>query len=154
MAGEGIVDAAAVRAREAPMMLQNQGDCRGLQSLARGLVAAAAALVIAALAGLFLLGRASAESCIASVYSTHDAMQSGARTASGIPLNDGAMTAAHRSLPFRSHARVTSTRTGRSITVMITDRGPYWPRRCIDLTRAAARAIGVDGTGPVTVERE
>jgi rare lipoprotein A (peptidoglycan hydrolase) len=37
---------------------------------------------------------------------------------------------------------------------MVTDRGPYWPRRCIDLTRAAARAIGIEGTGPVTVERE
>lgn len=97
---------------------------------------------------------AGAETCIASVYSTHDAMQTGTRTASGIPLNDGAMTAAHKSLPFRSHARVTATRTGRSISVMITDRGPYVRGRCIDLTLAAGRALGLDGIGPVTVERE
>jgi rare lipoprotein A len=103
---------------------------------------------------LALIPGAHAETCTASVYSTHDAMQTGTRTASGIPLDDGAMTAAHRLLPFRSQARVTNTRTGRAITVMVTDRGPYWPRRCIDLTRAAARAIGIEGTGPVTVERE
>lgn len=93
---------------------------------------------------------AHAESCIASIYSTSE----GTRTASGIPLNDHAMTAAHKSLPFRSHVRVTNTRTGRSITVTITDRGPFVRGRCIDLTPAAARALGIDGIGPVTVERE
>lgn len=103
----------------------------------------------ALLAALLLLPSVcqAAEPCIASVYSTKE----GTRTASGIPLNDHAMTAAHKTLPLRSHAVV---RCGpRSIVVMITDRGPYIKGRCIDLTPGAARACGINGLGRVTVER-
>src|SRR5262245_32706129 len=89
-----------------------------------------------------------AESGIASVYSTRD----GTRTASGVKLDDQALTAAHRSLPFGSKVRVTNTKNGQSVVVTITDRGPFVPGRVIDLTPAGAEALGFKGLAPVTVE--
>ena len=64
------------------------------------------------------------------------------------------MTAAHRTLPFGSHVRVTNTRNGRSVVVRINDRGPFSPRRIIDLSKAAAREIGMvrAGTAHVRIE--
>ncbi len=61
------------------------------------------------------------------------------------------MTAAHRSLPFGTRVRVTNQRNGRSVTVRINDRGPFVRGRIIDLTPAAAGAIGLSGLAPVTV---
>ena len=92
---------------------------------------------------------ASAQSGIASVYSTRE----GTRTASGVRLNDGALTAAHRSLPFGTKVKVTHRKTGKSVVVTITDRGPFVRGRIIDLTPAGARALGFSGLAPVTVER-
>jgi hypothetical protein len=66
-----------------------------------------------------------AEDCVASVYSIGDRSQRGTRTASGIPFDDNAMTAAHRSVKFGSRVRVTNKSNGNSATVTITDRGPY-----------------------------
>ncbi len=77
----------------------------------------------------------------------------GHRTASGERFNAGAFTAAHRFLPFGAHVRVTSRRTGRSIVVRINDRGPFAAGRVIDLTPAASRALGMNGTEPVTLAR-
>ena len=77
----------------------------------------------------------------------------GHRTASGERFNAGAFTAAHRSLPFGAEVRVTSRRTGRSIVVRINDRGPFVGGRVIDLTPAASRALGMNGTEPVTLAR-
>jgi rare lipoprotein A len=77
----------------------------------------------------------------------------GHRTASGERFNAGAFTAAHRSLPFGAQVRVTSRRTGRSIVVRINDRGPFAAGRVIDLTPAASRALGMNGTEPVTLAR-
>jgi peptidoglycan lytic transglycosylase len=85
---------------------------------------------------------------IASVYS----VSSGSRTASGGHPNPGALTAAHRTLPFGTTARVTNRHNGRSIIVTINDRGPFVRGRIIDLTPAAARAIGLSGIAPVIVE--
>jgi len=76
----------------------------------------------------------------------------GAPTASGTRYDMHAMTAAHRSLPFSTVARVTSLGTGRSIKVRINDRGPYAKGRIIDLSAAAASAIGLRGVSPVRVE--
>ena len=92
-----------------------------------------------------------AEECVASVYAVGDSSQPGTKTASGIPLNDNAMTAAHKSLPFGSKVRVTNKKTGHAVTVTITDRGPYVKGRCIDLTKAGARALGFAGLAPVSV---
>ena len=84
---------------------------------------------------------------LASVYST----ESGNKTASGERLNPGGMTAAHRSLPFGTMVRVTNERNGRSATVRINDRGPFVRGRVIDVTPAAARALGFSGLAPVSL---
>jgi rare lipoprotein A len=76
---------------------------------------------------------------------------SGERTANGEYAHAGRLTAAHRSLPFGTLVRVTHKRTGRSVVVRINDRGPFVGGRIIDLTPAAARAIGFNGLAPVEV---
>jgi rare lipoprotein A len=81
---------------------------------------------------------------IASVYS-------GGRTANGEVAAAGGLTAAHRSLPFGTMVKVTNRGTGRSVVVRINDRGPFVRGRVIDLTPAAARAIGFNGLAPVTL---
>jgi peptidoglycan lytic transglycosylase len=92
-----------------------------------------------------------AEDCVASVYVVGDSSQPGTKTASGIPLNDNAMTAAHKSRPFGSKVRVTNKKNGHAVTVTITDRGPYVKGRCIDLSKAGAGALGFAGLAPVSV---
>ena len=64
------------------------------------------------------------------------------------------MTAAHRTLPLNSIARVTNVKTGESVLVRITDRGPFVNDRIIDLSRAAARKLSVfqHGTALVKIE--
>ena len=87
---------------------------------------------------------------VASVYS----VDSGASTASGARLDPGAFTAAHRTLPFGTRVRVTNKNNGRSVVVTINDRGPFVQGRIIDLTPAAARAIGLGGLVTVTIQAE
>lgn len=84
------------------------------------------------------------QSGIASVYSY-------GRTATGEKVHAGALTAAHRSLPFGTMVRVTNRHTGRSVVVRINDRGPFVRGRVIDLTPAGAHAIGFSGLAPVTL---
>ena len=86
---------------------------------------------------------------LASVYSH----ESGSGTASGQRLNTGALTAAHRSLPFGTKVKVTNQRNGRSVIVTINDRGPFVRGRVIDVTPAAARELGFSGLTQVTVAR-
>jgi rare lipoprotein A len=88
---------------------------------------------------------ASAQEGIASVYS-------GERTANGEYASASGLTAAHRTLPFGTHVRVTNHQTGRSVVVRINDRGPFVAGRIIDLTPAGARALGMDGLAHVSVE--
>jgi rare lipoprotein A len=97
---------------------------------------------------LFAFVPAKAQSGIASVYGT----ESG-KTASGEPARPSGLTAAHRTLPLGSHVRVTNNNNGRSVVVRINDRGPYIGGRIIDLTPAAAHALGFSGLAPVTVDR-
>jgi rare lipoprotein A (peptidoglycan hydrolase) len=73
----------------------------------------------------------------------------GRRTASGEKFNPGGMTAAHRTLPFGTRVRVTHSGNGRSVTVRINDRGPFIRGRSIDLSAAAATAIGMGGSARV-----
>jgi len=77
----------------------------------------------------------------------------GNRTASGTPFDPRAFTAAHRTLPIGSYAEVTSIETGRTVLVLINDRGPFTPGLVIDLSQAAAQAIGVASRKPVRVRR-
>ncbi len=78
----------------------------------------------------------------------------GRRTASGETFNNSAMTAAHRSLPFGTQVKVTNVRNGRSVVVRINDRGPYAKGRIIDLSKAAAKKIGVSRSGVARVKLE
>jgi rare lipoprotein A len=73
------------------------------------------------------------------------------RTASGEQMNAGAMTAAHRTLPFGTKVTVVNRRNGRSATVRINDRGPFVRGRVIDLSPAAAHALDVSGLAPVSL---
>ena len=91
------------------------------------------------------------ETCTASQYGVGDGYH-GRRTASGEKFNTYALTAAHRTRRFGSHVTVTNKANGRSVKVRITDRGPFVKGRCIDLSRAAANAIGMDGTARVAVQ--
>jgi rare lipoprotein A len=93
---------------------------------------------------LFARAHTGGQSGIASVYS-------GGGTASGERMNAGALTAAHPSLPFGSKVRVTNDHTGRSVVVRINDRGPFVRGRIIDLSPAAAHAIGVGGIAHVSL---
>lgn len=71
----------------------------------------------------------------------------GSRTASGERFDPRGFTAAHRTLPFGSRVQVTSMRTGKSVVVRINDRGPFHGGRVIDLSKAAAREIGLAALG-------
>jgi len=71
----------------------------------------------------------------------------GHHTANGERYDMNRFTAAHRELPFGSIVRVTNLRNGRSVVVRINDRGPLAPERMIDLSRGAAKRIGMIGTG-------
>jgi rare lipoprotein A len=66
----------------------------------------------------------------------------------------GGYTAAHKTLPFGTRVRVTNNRNGRSVVVVINDRGPFIRGRIIDLSPAAASAIGIksNGVGSVTIQ--
>ena len=90
------------------------------------------------------LSVAKAQSGIASIYS-------GGRTANGEKAAASGMTAAHKTLPFGTLVRVTHQRSGRSVVVRINDRGPFVRGRVIDVTSAAARALGFSGLAPVTL---
>ena len=84
---------------------------------------------------------------MASYYWEPQALASGGR------FNPNAMTAAHKTLPFGTKVRVTNRNNGRSVVVTINDRGPYVGGRIIDLSKAAASAVGMTGSGvaPVSV---
>jgi rare lipoprotein A len=81
---------------------------------------------------------------IASVYLDH-------QTASGEAMDPAALTAAHRTLPFGTEVTVVNRDNGRSVVVRINDRGPFVRGRVIDLSPAAARALGVDGLASVSL---
>jgi rare lipoprotein A len=90
---------------------------------------------------------AQGQSGVASVYS----FEAGNGTASGQKLDPGALTAAHRTLPFGTKVKVTNKSNGRSVVVIINDRGPFVRGRVIDVTPAAARALGFSNLTQVTL---
>ena len=71
----------------------------------------------------------------------------GRRTASGERYDQHALTAAHKTLPFGTLVRVRSLVTGKEVDVRVTDRGPFTRGRIIDVSRAAAEALGMIGLG-------
>ncbi|EXJ16526.1 septal ring lytic transglycosylase RlpA family protein [Imhoffiella purpurea] len=78
----------------------------------------------------------------------------GRQTASGERFNMNALTAAHRTLEFGTRVMVTNTSNGRSVEVVINDRGPYIRGRTIDLSKGAARELGMLGRGVAKVRLE
>jgi len=108
-----------------------------MSKLLRMMTCAGIALLSAS-ASLFAAEHKAREfSGIAAYYDRH---YSG-RTASGARYNPTLMTAAHRTLPFGTRVRVTDRKTGRSIEVVINDRGPFTRGRVIDLSLAAAKEL-------------
>ncbi len=88
---------------------------------------------------------------VASYY--HDALH-GRKTASGEVYNKRIMSAAHKSLPLGTKVRVTKAGSGKSIVVKINDRGPFVKGRIIDLSRRAARELGIINSGVAKVKVE
>lgn len=106
-------------------------------------VAASAALAI-----VLCQSPAAAQCGKASWYALHS------RTASGEMMNPSAMTAAHRSMRFGSKVKVVNQRNGRSVVVRINDRGPFIKGRIIDVSKAAAKQLGMVGSGhaPICIQ--
>jgi len=75
----------------------------------------------------------------------------GRKTANGETFDMHAMTAAHRTLPFGTWLHVENLNNGQSARVRVNDRGPYVGKRILDVSRAAAMALGMLGPGVVPV---
>lgn len=103
------------------------------------------------LAALFL-GHVKAKAQTFSGVASYYGNESGRHTASGQRFNPDALTCAHRSLPFGTRLRV--RHAGRSVAVTVNDRGPFVRGRVLDLSTAAARAIGLTGAGVGRVTAE
>lgn len=90
--------------------------------------------------------KAARGTCYVGVASWYGPGFHGRRTANGEKFNKNALTAAHNFLPLDSKVRVVNIATGREVTVRINDRGPGYGR-AIDLSEAAARALGMREKG-------
>lgn len=93
----------------------------------------------------------SAEIGVASWYGDDEDGFAGKPTASGQVMDPSRLTAAHRQLPFGSVVRVENLDNGKSVEVIVNDRGPFVRGRVIDLSRAAAAAIGLIDPGTARV---
>lgn len=78
--------------------------------------------------------------------------ESGNRTAMGTRFYPQGISAAHKTLPLPTKVRVTNLRNGRTIDVIVNDRGPFKRNRLIDLSHGAAKKIGLRGLTEVRVE--
>ncbi len=88
------------------------------------------------------------------IASWHGAELQGNRTASGERFDQRALTAASRTFPIGTRLRVTNLDNGRSVVVRVNDRGPFARGRVIDVSYAAARALGMVGRGTARVQIE
>ena len=89
------------------------------------------------------------------VYATYYADRfHGRRTSNGERYDKDAYTCAHRKLPFGTLVRVTNPKNGKTAVVRVNDRGPYGKRAKIDLSKAAARDLGMLSIGILKVELE
>jgi len=78
----------------------------------------------------------------------------GRRTASGAPYRGGKLTAAHNTLPFGTKLKVTNTRNGHSVNVVVNDRGPHAKGRIVDVSKSAARKLDLldAGVAPMKIK--
>lgn len=107
--------------------------------------------VIAAASAALLLSFSSAAYAQCGGASWYGPGFHGKKAASGETFNENAMTAAHRTLPFGTKVQVTDQRTGKAVEVTINDRGPFHGKRIIDLSKAAATALGFRNRGVTSV---
>ena len=77
---------------------------------------------------------------------------SGSKTANGEKYKPSELTAAHKKLPFGTNVKVTNLQNGKTVSVRINDRGPFVSGRIIDLSKAAAKEIGMIQSGVVKVK--
>jgi rare lipoprotein A len=110
-----------------------------------------AALLATVASSTFAAKPGQIESGIASYY--HDSLH-GNKTASGQIYDKTKISAAHKTLPLGSRVRVTDVRTGKSIDVRVNDRGPFVKGRIIDLSRQAAKELGLLRKGVTKVKVE
>lgn len=101
---------------------------------------------------MLLLGCAGAPVVQEGVASWYGRELAGRPTASGEPFRPIRRTAAHPTLPFGTVLRVTRVETGKSVRVVVNDRGPYAKGRIIDLSRRAARRLGFIDAGVTRVQ--
>ncbi len=106
-------------------------------------------LKVVVVLGAMACGHRSTESGVASWYG--DAFR-GKPTASGEAFRPAQRTAAHRTLPFGTVVKVHNPATGQSVRVVVNDRGPFVAGRTIDLSKRAARRIGLLDAGVGEVE--
>lgn len=78
--------------------------------------------------------------------------ESGNITANGERFNPWALTAAHKTLPFNTKVKVVNLKNHKSVVVRINDRGPFVKGRIIDLSRGAAKKIGINGVSLVSLQ--
>lgn len=114
------------------------------------------AKIFAAFAFACVVTSAHAETCTASQYGIGDGYHGGKVACRGLgPFNTYASspyTVAHKTRACGSRVTITNLANGRSISAVVTDRGPYIAGRCVDLGRAGANAIGMGGLARVSVE--
>lgn len=123
-----------------PLAFTARRPTTGVGGMIRSGIIAAAALAAAMLPSVAFAGQAEGRSFtgLAAYY----------------PGQGSGFTAAHRTLPFGTRVRITDPKTGRSVIVRITDRGPFGRGRVLDLCVAAARALGMTDRGVILVRAE
>ena len=124
---------------------------RNRQNWAVLIVVTMAALSLASCGYQPVLNAMATQNGLASYYS--DDFQ-GRKTSNGEIFDNAKLTGAHRTFPFGTVVKVTNLENEQAVEVRINDRGPVKPERVIDLTRAAARKIGIErsGLGRVRIE--
>jgi hypothetical protein len=94
----------------------------------------------------------------AAFFATHAVAQTGTRSFSGLCAyysgRGSGLTAAHRTLPFGTRLRVTNPASGRSVIVVVNDRGPFGRGRVLDLSIGAAKALGMIARGVILVRAD
>lgn len=134
-----------------PLPAHAPSAARLLGLLARALCAAALLVLVGCSSTPKSGGSAASghsESGMASYYGNEFQSR---KTANGERFDQGKLTAAHRTLPFGTHVKVTNRQNGKSVVVRVNDRGPFAKGRIIDLSSSAFKSIAHLGAGVIPV---
>jgi rare lipoprotein A len=108
--------------------------------------------ICAVLVLVFLTGMSIGASIADPIYCYASYYWQGQKTANGESYKPDGISCAHKTMRFGTVVRVTNLRNGKSTICRVNDRGPYIAKRCIDLSRGAARAVGMLEAGVVPVQ--